>query len=117
MGRSGVGRRARTQAVGLAKVALAVAGIVGYLFPGLTGIGPRLAITRASMWGDIAVSWLGPRWVTRLAGANLGIGLVPVILTATAWWFVFQPDIFLASCNPQGLTPAAAIGSSALKAF
>ena len=103
--------------VGLVPIALAVAGTVGYLVPELTGTGPRLAITLASRWGGIAVSWLGPRWVTRLEGATLGIGLFPVILTATAGWFVFQPDLFLASWNPQGLTPAAAIGSSALTAF
>ncbi len=106
-----------TNAVGLVPVALAVAGTVGYLFPELTGTGPRLAITLASIWGGIAVSWLGPRWVTRMEGATLGIGLFPVILTATAGWFVFQPEIFLASWNPQGLSPVAAIGSSALTAF
>lgn len=103
--------------VGLVPIALAVAGTVGYLAPELSGTGPRLAITLASLWAGIAVSWLGPRWVTRFEGATLGIGLFPVILTATAGWFVFQPDLFLASWNPQGLTPGAAISSSALTAF
>ncbi len=103
--------------VGLVPVALAVAGTVGYLFPELSGTGPRLAITLASIWVAIAISWLGPRWVTRLEGATLGIGLFPILLTATAGWLVFQPDLFLASWNPQGVTPGAAISSSALTAF
>ena len=106
-----------TNTVGLVPVALAVAGTVGYLVPQLSGPGPRLAITLASIWAAIGISWLGPRWVTRLEGATLGIGLFPVLLVAAAGWLVFDPHVFLQSWNPQGLTPLAAISSSALTAF
>ncbi|WP_293902472.1 amino acid permease [Phenylobacterium sp.] len=103
--------------VGNASIALAVAGAAGYLVPALAGPGPRLAVTLAAIWFAVAAAWLGPRAVTRVEGLTLGLGLLPVILAATFGWLAFHPAVFLASWNPQGLSPGAAVGASALSAF
>lgn len=103
--------------LGLVPVALAAAGAVAYLVPGLDGPGARLGLTLASIWIAVALSWLGPRSVARVEGLTLGIGLLPVILAATFGWFAFHPAVFMESWNPRGLSPAAAVGGSALTAF
>ena len=102
---------------GLVGVALAVAGAAAYLAPALGGPGARLGLTLASIWIGVAIAWLGPRAVARFEGLTLGLGLLPVILAATFGWLAFNPEIFLASWNPQGLSPAAAVSGSALTAF
>lgn len=103
--------------VGNVAIALAVAGAAGFLLPGLSGPGPRLALTLCAIWAAVAVSWLGPRMVARFEGVTLGLGLLPVALAATLGWFAFHPATFLASWNPQGLSTSAAVGGSALNAF
>lgn len=102
---------------GTAAIALAVAGYAGYLVPALAPQGPRLAVTLAAIWLAVAASWAGPRMVARVEGLTLAIGLLPVILAATAGWLWFRPETFLASWNPQGLGLAEAVGGSALSAF
>lgn len=102
---------------GLVAVPLAVAGAVGFLVPALAGQQARLAVTLASIWLAVAVSWLGPRSVARVEGLTLGIGLLPVLLAATFGWLAFHPSVFLASWNPQGLSAGSAVGASALSAF
>lgn len=98
-------------------IALAVAGYAGFLFPGMAGQGPRLAVTLAAIWLSVAACWVGPRLVAKVEGLTLAVGLLPVILAATAGWFWFNPQIFLDSWNPQGLSVPAAVGGSALNAF
>ncbi|MBS0362968.1 MAG: amino acid permease [Proteobacteria bacterium] len=103
--------------IGMAPIALAVAGAVGYLAPALAAPGPRLMLTLASIWLSVAAVWVGPRAVARVEGATLVVGLAPVIIAATLGWFAFHPGVFLAAWNPKGLSVPAALGSSALTAF
>ncbi|HEY0649616.1 amino acid permease [Phenylobacterium sp.] len=103
--------------IGNVAVALAVVGAGAFLVPGLNEPGPRLATTLAAVWFAVGVSWVGPRAVARLEGFTLGIGLLPVVLVAIVGWFWFQPEVFLASWNPQGLAVGEAVGRSALTAF
>lgn len=103
--------------VGLVPVALGVAGAVGFLYPPLAGPGARLALTLATIWVAVGLSWLGPRAVARVEGVTLGLGLLPALLAATFGWLVFNPSVFMESWNPQGLSAGDAIGGSALTAF
>lgn len=103
--------------IGNVAVALAVVGAAGFIVPGLTEPGPRLVATLAVLWLSVVVSWIGPRTVARVEGLTLGVGLLPVALAATGGWLWFQPEVFQASWNPQGLGLAEAAGRSALTAF
>jgi arginine:agmatine antiporter len=103
--------------IGNVAVALAVVGAGTFLVPGLNEPGPRLATTLAAVWFAVGVSWVGPRAVARLEGVTLGVGLLPVVLAAIGGWLWFQPEVFLASWNPQGLSFGEAVGRSALTAF
>lgn len=102
---------------GTVAIALAAAGAAGFLIPALAEPTARLATTIAVIWTAVGLSWIGPRAVARTEGLTLGIGLLPVILAATAGWFFFQSDIFVASWNPTNLSLSQAVGSSALNAF
>jgi len=102
---------------GAVAIALAAAGAAGFLVPALAEPGPRLATTIAIIWAAVGLCWLGPRVVARAEGLTLGLGLLPVILAATAGWFFFKSDVFLASWNPGGLSLDKAVGASALNAF
>lgn len=103
--------------VGNVAVAVAVVGAAGFLVPGLTEPVPRLVATLAVIWFSVGVSWIGPKTVARVEGLTLGIGLLPVVLTAVAGWFWFQPQVFQASWNPGGLGLGEAMGRTALTAF
>lgn len=102
---------------GTVAVALAAAGAAGFLIPALTEPTARLAFTVAVIWTAVGLSWIGPRAVARTEGFTLGIGLLPVILAATAGWFFFRPETYMASWNPTNLSLGQAVGSSALNAF
>ncbi len=103
--------------IGTAAIALAVAGPIGFLIPALAPPGPRLMLTLASIWLAVGASWIGPRLVARVEGLTLAIGLLPVLIAATFGWFAFHPATFVASWNPQGLSPTSALGASAVSAF
>lgn len=103
--------------IGNVAVALAVVGAASFLAPSLGEPGARLSMTLAVLWLSVFVSWVGPRAVARVEGFTLGVGLLPVVLAATAGWFWFRPEVFEASWNPQNLGLAQATGQSALTAF
>jgi arginine:agmatine antiporter len=103
--------------VGAVAVAIAVAGAVGYLVPALQGPGPRLMLTLASIWLSVGACWIGPRMVARVEATTLALGLLPVLVVASFGWLAFHPATFLASWNPQGLSPGSAVGASTLTAF
>ncbi|PZQ56785.1 MAG: amino acid permease [Phenylobacterium zucineum] len=103
--------------VGNVAVAVAVVGAAGFLVPGLTEPAPRLVATLAVIWFSVAVSWIGPKTVARVEGLTLGIGLLPVVLTAVVGWFWFKPEVFQASWNPGGMGLGEAVGGTALTAF
>lgn len=103
--------------IGNVAIALAVAGYAAYLVPALAPAGPRLAATLVIIWLAVAITWLGPRSVARAEAWTLALGLAPVILAGTLGWFAFDPQVFLASWNPQHLDPFTAARSAGLIAF
>ncbi len=102
---------------GSVAIALAVAGYAAYLAPALQGPGARLATTLTVIWLGILASWIGPRLVARVEGWTLALGLLPVLLAALIGWFWFDPAVFRASWNPQGLGVLQAVHDSGLAAF
>lgn len=103
--------------IGNVAVALAVVGAGAFLIPALNDPGPRLSATIAILWIAVGVAWVGPRAVARMEGLTLGVGLLPVAAAAVGGWLWFQPELFTAAWNPQGLGVGEAIGRSALTAF
>jgi arginine:agmatine antiporter len=102
---------------GLVPIALAAAGAVGFLVPSLQPPGPRLAVTIGVIWIAVAGCWAGARWVARIEGLTLLLGLAPVVVAATAGWLYFHPHLFWASWNPAGAPLGGAVRSSALNCF
>lgn len=102
---------------GLTPIALAAAGALGFIFPALAPMGVRMALTIGLIWAGVFAAWAGPRVVARVEALTLLLGLAPVILAATLGWFVFRPETFAASWNPQGLSVFAAVKTSALSCF
>ncbi|RAK63732.1 amino acid permease [Phenylobacterium kunshanense] len=123
---AGLGRLAGVQSavlywtslwVGTVAIAVAATGALGFLIPGLSSPSARLAVTVAVIWVAVALSWIGPRVVARTEALTLALGLLPVVLAATAGWWFFRADVFLASWNPTGQDLGEAVGASALNAF
>lgn len=78
----------------IAAVALAAGGNIGFLVP-------ALAVQPAASWLGVAlialfvgVVHLGAGAVARVGSVTLAVGLVPILLVATAGWTRFDPEIF-----------------------
>jgi arginine:agmatine antiporter len=98
-------------------VALAVTGYLSYFFPQIaSGLGSTMA-TVAIVWLFVGANWIGARFVARLGGWTLGVGLVPILAVALGGWLIFKPAIFLASWNVSGHGALAAVPQSAVIAF
>lgn len=103
--------------VGNVAIALAAAGALGFLVPGLDAPMPRLAVTLLLIWLSVAACAVGPRLIGRIEGVTLALGLAPVIFAAVFGWFWFHPATFEASWNPGRLATADATWRSALVVF
>lgn len=123
---AGLGRLAGVEAavlywtslwVGTVAIAVAATGALAFLFPVLSSPAASLAATMAIIWAAVALSWIGPRIVARTEALTLALGLLPVVLAATAGWWFFRTEVFLQSWNPNALSLGDAVGASALNAF
>jgi arginine:agmatine antiporter len=88
----------------VATVAVSTA-VVGYLSVFVPWIAKPPGATLASLaaiWLLIGANLIGPKFVARLAGWTLAIGLIPILIVAFGGWFVFDSHIFLASWNVTG---------------
>jgi arginine:agmatine antiporter len=103
----------------IGNVAIAAAG-AGYLaaFFGIT-VGPAAlaAITIALLWLVTLVNLVSPRFVGQVDGPLLLVGLVPVLLVATAGWLWFDAAQFSASWNVSGKSDLAAIPDTLILVF
>jgi arginine:agmatine antiporter len=75
------------------------------------------AITIALLWSMTALNLVSPRLVGQVDGPLLVIGLVPVLLVATAGWLWFDPAQFSASWNVTGKSDIAAIPDTLILVF
>ncbi len=94
--------------------------VVGYL----TEFFPALRVPLWGMVGGVVVVWLaalanivGPRFVGLLTGWITVVAMVPLTLIAVVGWVWFDPHVFLAGWNPDGLSPVSAVSASATSAL
>jgi arginine:agmatine antiporter len=91
----------------VATVAVSTA-VVGYLsvFVPWVAKPPGATLTSvAAIWLLIGANLIGPKFVARIAGWTLAIGLIPILIVAFGGWFVFDSHTFLASWNVTGKSP------------
>lgn len=83
-------------------IALAVTGYLSVFIPVVARPPGLTIVTIAVLWLLVAANWAGPRFVARVQGWSLLIGLAPVLLVAVGGWFLFNPAVFAASWNVTG---------------
>lgn len=99
--------------VGNVAVVTTVVGYMTEFFPGLR-VGLLATVCGVALiWLSVAANLLGARFVGYLTSWSAGIALVPLVLISVAGWAWFDPSIFRASWNPDGMPPLSAITSSA----
>ena len=103
--------------VGNAAIALAATGYLTFFVPALGSPAATLAATVGVIWLLTLANLFGPRFVGKLHGATLAIGLVPVLLAGLLGWAWFDPAVFTASWNVTGGSATAAIPAAAVSAF
>ena len=90
-------------------LALAVTGYLSVFFPQLaSGAGSTVA-TVVVLWLAIGVNIVSPRFVARLGGWTLLIGIAPILLIAIGGWAAFHPAIFASSWNVSGHSALTAV--------
>ena len=100
-----------------APIALAVTGYLSFFLPQVA-TGPAATLTTlTTVWLFIGANFIGARFVARLGGWTLLIGLAPILLVAVGGWAFFKPAVFAASWNVSGKPDYQAIPSSAALAF
>lgn len=98
-------------------IALAVTGYLGYFIPEVATPPGATIATVGILWLFTAANIIGPRFVARLEGGTLLLGLAPVLLIALGGWFYFDPAIFAASWNVSGKSGLAAVPQSVVMVF
>jgi arginine:agmatine antiporter len=104
--------------VGSVAIAIAAAGYLAACLPQLH-LAPFVGLVAIAILAVMTLANLvGPRFVTRISGLTIVLGLLPVAGVGVAGWFFFHPAIFLDSWNVLGRPGAAALpGSPALSAL
>jgi arginine:agmatine antiporter len=98
-------------------VALAVTGYLSFFVPQVAnGIGATIA-SIGVIWLFVGANIVGARFVAKLGGWTLAIGLAPILLVGIGGWLYFHPSIFAASWNVSGHSPFAAAPSAVVIAF
>jgi arginine:agmatine antiporter len=103
----------------VATVAVSTA-VVGYLsvFVPWVAKSPGTTIAQvAAIWLLVLANIVGPKFVARLAGWTLAIGLIPILLVAVGGWFVFDAHTFLASWNVTGKSALAVVPHTTVFVF
>jgi arginine:agmatine antiporter len=87
----------------IGNIAIAVAAI-GYLasfVPALSQPLPAACASAGIIWLLTAVNILGPRLVCQVESLAIVIGLVPILLVASAGWWYFDGKLFMTGWNVQ----------------
>ncbi len=103
--------------VGNVPIAIGVTGYLSVFFP-LVATPPASTLTTLSvLWLFVGANLIGPKFVARLGGWALILGLAPVFLVAVGGWFYFRPAIFATSWNMTHEPLWKAVPASAVIAF
>ncbi len=103
--------------IGSVAIALAATGYLSVFFPALARPPWTLLTTLATLWLFVGVNMIGPRFVARLGGFTLAVGLAPVLVVAIGGWFYFHPSVFLASWNVSGKSAWAVVPATVVTVF
>jgi arginine:agmatine antiporter len=103
--------------IGNVAIAAAAAGYLASFF-GIDA-GPALFafISIALIWLATAINLVSPRFAGLVDGPLLVAGMVPLLLIATAGWFMFDAAQFRASWNVTGASDAEAVRHSLILVF
>lgn len=103
--------------IGNIAIALAAIGYLAHFAPVLAHP-QRVALSAVALiWLFTFVNILGPRFACQLQSLSLIVGLIPVIVVATAGWGYFDAGVFTASWNPSGAAPGAILPGSMVAVF
>ncbi|HEX3667238.1 MAG TPA: amino acid permease [Rhizomicrobium sp.] len=98
-------------------IALAATGYLGALVPAVATQTGMVISTVALLWLFIGANMLGPRFVARLQGGAMLLGLVPVAVAAIGGWIWFHGAVFTASWNVSGQSAAAVLPRATVMVF
>lgn len=98
-------------------IALSVVGYLSTFLPAVAKPPGRTVATIAVIWLLIGVNMIGARFVARLQGVILAVGLAPVLIVAIFGWSHFQPHVFVASWNVSGENFLGAVSRSVVIVF
>jgi arginine:agmatine antiporter len=98
-------------------IALAVIGYLAFFFPLLKEPIWTTSGVVAAMWLLTFANILGPKFIGRLHGASLAVGLLPIIAATVLGFLFFDPAMFQASWNVSGKAEVPAISSSIVPIF
>lgn len=80
-------------------IGLAAVGYIVSLFPALANRAAETLLLLALSWLLVLLCMLGPRFVTRLSGMTLAIGLMPVVAATVLGLIHFDGGVFAGSWN------------------
>jgi arginine:agmatine antiporter len=103
--------------LGLGAIGLAAVGYLTSMFPALAGPLPTLLCLIALIWACVLVNLFGARWVARISGSTLILGLIPVLAAIVVGFSVFNPDLFFASWSPGDRPVVQTLPTVVLMAF
>jgi arginine:agmatine antiporter len=101
----------------IAAVALAAGGNIGFLVPALAGQPQSSWLAVALVALFVGIVHFGAVAVARVGTATLVLGLIPILLIATAGWARFDADVFAAGWNMTGGPASGAIFQATLLCF
>ena len=101
----------------IAAVALAAGGNIGFLVPELARQPAASWLTISLILLMVGIVQVGALAVARVGSVTLLLGLVPILLVATAGWTHFQPDTFRAGWIMGDRAPSDALFEATLLCF
>ena len=102
---------------GVIAVGVAVTGYLTVFTPVLHQPVAAAISTTAVIWLVTLVNIAGPRFVGKLGGLSLALGLLPVLAVALFGWLWFDPHLFLSAWNVSGQPALQAAQTSLVLVF
>ena len=106
-----------TCTIGNIAIAVAVVGYLAFFIPVLKGPMAGAAAAVAVIWILTFANIIGPRFVGRLNGLALGVGLLPILAAAGLGWLHFDAELFRQSWNVTGKPDAQSVAPALVLVF
>ncbi|GAC1632930.1 MAG: arginine/agmatine antiporter [Nevskia sp.] len=98
-------------------IAVAATGYLASFFTGLAQPLPAACATVGLIWALSLVNIYGARLVCKLESFAIVVGLIPILLIATAGWWYFDAGLFAAAWNPRQEPVTTAVPQSLVLVF